>query len=287
MATIIVLRAASLVPLFALAVSALGFVDPETDFAFIEFEAYPNFQSNPPAQSSQSQFWRLAGQIAFPAGKIGGHQLFGTFKSTVINRDIMYDNTRLNDGALRRFWLSGGGVVMETPKQSGVVVVGLGVNSDFADLGLMDFNTEWIYIHSFRVNSTFNWGVGLDLQQYFHKYEPYPLIFVDWKLSDKTKLKWDADFLELHQFVSSRFCLTAGVRFNLEFFALKQNADYEYNSMGLETGLQYALGSDFYLRLKYKELVWGQETMGLPNGIHHTQRIGTGRSLRLNVVYGI
>ncbi len=57
--------------------------------------------------------------------------------------------------------------------------------------------------------------------------------------------------------------------------------------MGLETGLQYALGRNCYLRLKYKELVWGHETLGLVDGTEHTQGIDKGRSLRLNFAYGI
>ena len=267
--------------------SASEMVDPNQDFAFVEFEPYPSFQNYSPAESGDQRIWRLADQISFPAGKINDHQLFGTFKSTLIDRDIVYNSVVLNDGILKRFWLSGGGVVLKTPRQSGVALVGVGVNSDFADLGWMDFNTEWIYAHSFLVNADFSWGLGLDIQQYFHKYQPYPLIFIDWKLSPKTKLKWDADFIEVRRFFTSRICMTAGVRFNLEFFALKNDADFEYNSMGLETGLQYALGGNCYLRLKYKELVWGHETVGLPDGTHHTRDMDGGRSLRLNLAYGI
>jgi hypothetical protein len=268
-------------------IEALGMVDPDQDFAFLEFEPYPSFQDQTSAPTQQSQFWRLAMQLSFPAGKIGNHQLFGSFKSTLIDRDIVYDSQSINSGILQRYWLSGGGVLFESPKQSAIVMAGLGVNSDFADLGLIDFNTEWIYIHSFKVNSIFNWGLGLDIQQYFHKFQPYPLIFMDWKLSPWTKLKWDADYLEVRQFFTSRLGMTAGIRFNLEFFALKQDGEYEYNSMGLETGLQYALGRDFYIRLKYKELVWGEEILGLPDGSRLTRGIDAGRSLRLNLAYGI
>ncbi len=270
-----------------LSVPTLGMVDPEQDFAFVEFEPYPAFQAQPQVTPSQPKFWRMAGQLTFPAGKIDGHQLFGSAKSTFIDRDIIYNGNVLNDGILKRFWLSGGAVLMDSPRQSAVAMGGLGVNSDFADMGLMDFNTEWIYIHSFKVNATFNWGLGVDIQQYFHKFQPFPLIFVDWKISDRTRLKWDADFIEMRRFFSTRLCLTAGVRFNREFFALKQDADYEYNSMGLETGMQIALGGNCYLRLKYKELVWGRETLGLIDGTQHTHALDTGRSLRLNVAYGI
>jgi hypothetical protein len=285
----ILLRAIALFCIFASSAFALGMVDPEQDFAFLEFEPYPSFQGKPPAavESSQRRFWRLAGQMSFPAGTVAGHPLFGSFKSTLIDRDIVYDSTVLNDGILKRFWLSGGGQVMDNPRTSGVFLAGVGVNSDFADLGLLDFNTEWIYVQSFKFNANFHWGVGMDVQQYFHKYQPYPLIFVDWKISPKTKFKWDADYIELRRFMTPLLCLTAGVRFNLEFFALKQDADYEYNSMGLETGLQYAVGGNCYLRLKYKELMWGRETLGLVDGSHHTHGIDAGRSLRLNFAYGI
>lgn len=267
--------------------------DPATDFAFLEFEPYPSlggtrFSGPAVAESSAKRAWRLAGQLSFPAGKIGDNQLFGSFKSTLMDRDIVYNDTLLlNDGVLERFWLSGGSTWPGRDGQSSLALVGVGVNSDFADIGLLDFNTEWIYSHFWTLNPSFNWGLGLDVQQYFHKYQPYPLIFVDWKVSEKTKLKWDADFLEMRRFLSPWLCFTAGVRFNLEFFALKDDADFEYNSMGLETGFQYAVGRNCYARIKYKELVWGKETLGLPDGTHHTRGIDAGRSLRLNFAYGL
>ncbi|HKP95423.1 MAG TPA: DUF6268 family outer membrane beta-barrel protein [Fibrobacteria bacterium] len=272
--------------------SAMIMQDPATDFAFLEFEPYPSFGggdrfSGPVVQASDKRAWRLAGQLSFPAGKIGSNQLFGSFKSTLMDRDIIYHDTILNDGVLQRYWLSGGSTWPGRGGQSSMALVGVGVNSDFADIGFYDFNTEWIYAHFWTPSPAFNWGLGLDVQQYFHKYEPYPLIFVDWKLTDRTKLKWDADFLEVRRFLNPWLCFTAGVRFNLEFFALQRDADFEYNSMGLETGFQYAVGGNCYARIKYKELVWGRETLGVPDGGHHTRNMAAGRSLRLNFAYGL
>jgi hypothetical protein len=57
--------------------------------------------------------------------------------------------------------------------------------------------------------------------------------------------------------------------------------------MGLETGFQYAVASNTYLRLKYKELVWGEEQVGLPGGSSHSSSLSAGRSLRFNVAYGM
>jgi hypothetical protein len=272
--------------------SAMSMQDPATDFAFLEFEPYPRFGgerlSGPAvAPSSQGRAWRLAGQLSFPAGKAGDCQFFGSFKSTLMDRDIIYANQVLNDGILQRYWLSGGATWPGPQGQSTLVLAGAGLNSDFADLSPYDFNTEWIASHFWTPSASFNWGLGLDVQQYFRKFQPYPLFFADWKVTDRTKLKWDADFLEMRRFLSPWLCFTAGVRFNLEFFALKDNADFEYNSMGLETGFQYAVGGDFYARIKYKELVWGEETLGLADGSHHTRAMDAGRSLRLNLAYGL
>ncbi len=273
--------------------TAFSMQDPSTDFAFLEFEPYPSFGgprfSGPAvADNSAKRLWRLAGQLSFPAGKIDNHQLFGSFKTTIMDRDIVYrDSLVLNDGMLKRFWLSGGDSWKGSGGQSNMALVGVGINSDFADLGTKDYNTEWIYSHFWTPSAVFNWGLGLDIQQYFGKYEPYPLIFFEWMATDRTKLKWDADYLEVRRFLNPWLCFTAGVRFNLEFFALKNDADYEYNSAGLETGFQYAVGANCYVRLKYKELVWGRQTLGLPDGTHHTEGIDAGRSLRLNFAYGL
>jgi hypothetical protein len=266
--------------------------DPSTDYAFLEFEPYPLFGGSTfggpaVAETSTDRAWRAAGQLAFPAGKAGETQFFGEFKSTLMARDIVYAGTRLNDGVLERFWLSGGGAWPGRNGQSGMALVGIGLNSDFADLGLMDFNTEWIYAHFWTLSPDFNWGLGLDVQQYFRKARPYPLVFLEWRAGERTKIKWDADYIEMRRFLSPWLCFTAGVRFNLEFFALKDDASYEYNTMGLEAGFQYAVGSNTYVRLKYKELVWGKEEIGLPDGSGHSSPLSAGRSLRLNLAYGM
>ena len=266
--------------------------DPAIDFAFLEFEPYPTlggsrFQGPALAPAKVNRAWRVASQLSFPAGKIGNTEFFGEMKSTLMDRDIVYKGAKLNDGVLQRYWLSGGASWNGRDGQSSLVMGAVGINSDFAELGLMDFNTEWIYSHFWTLSTAFNWGVGLDVQQYFHKAVPYPLIFIEWRMSDRTKLKWDADYVEVRRFLSPGLCFTAGVRFNLEFFALKDDASYEYDTMGLETGFQYAIGANTYLRLKYKELVWGTEEVGLPNGSTHSAPLSAGRSLRFNITYGM
>jgi hypothetical protein len=274
------------------AANAFAIQDPAIDFAFLEFEPYPafggsRFQGPALAPAKVNRAWRLAGQLAFPAGKIGNTEFFGELKSTLMDRDIEYQGAHLNDGVLQRYWLSGGATWDGRNGQSSLVLGAVGVNSDFADMGLMDFNTEWLYAHFWTLSPSFNWGLGLDVQQYFHKAMPYPLIFIEWKVGDRTKFKWDADYVEVRRFLSPGLCFTAGVRFNLEFFALKDDASYEYDTMGLETGFQYAVGANTYLRLKYKELVWGREEVGLPGGSTHAAPLSAGRSLRFNVTYGM
>lgn len=273
------------------AVRAASMQDPSTDFAFLEFEPYPlfggtTFKGPAVADASVHRAWRIAGQLAFPAGKLGEADFFGQFKSTLMDRDIVYAGTQLNEGVLERYWLSGGATWPGRPGQSSVALMGVGLNSDFADLGLMDFNTEWIYSHFWTVSPDFNWGLGLDVQQYFHKAVPYPLVFIEWKANERTKFKWDADYIEMRRFLSPGLCFTAGVRFNLEFFALKDDASYEYDTMGLESGFQYSVGANTYIRLKYKELVWGEEEVGLPGGASHASALSAGRSLRFNIAYG-
>lgn len=262
--------------------------DPDNDFAFLEYEHYAAFDA--PTRSKAEEAWsgRVAGQVAFPAGHVAGHEMFGVFKSTLMDRDIAHDDTVLNEGRLlQRYWLSSGMVLLDRPDQSATLMIAGGMNSDMADIGPMDFNSEWLYMHNFTFSPSFSLGAGLDLQQYFHSFEIYPLIFIDWRIDDRTRFKWDADYIELRRFFGPSLAVTVGTRFNLEFFALAHDARYEYHSLGAETGLQYALGRNWYVRLKYKELVWGREYYSLPDGRTFKDRIEGGRSLRLNFAYGI
>ncbi len=257
------------------------------DVAFIEIEPYRGFGDPAPSYYSSRQFWRYAGQISFPAGSISGHDLFGSAKSTFIGRDIGYQGKTLNQGALQRYWLAFGGTAFTAGKQSGTVVIGLGHNSDNNDFGAPGWNTEWIYMHSFAVNDRLEWGIGADVQQYFDKYEPYPLFFFDWRVAAATKLRWDADYLEVRQFLKPNLSLAAGIRFNLEFFNLGESGTYEYQSVGGEVGLQYAFSTHGFLRLNYKRLFAGREEIGLPEGGFQKRNVPTGNSLRLNAAFGL
>ncbi len=250
-------------------------------------EHYTDTHSNQNHVHSSSDFNRIAGQISFPAGSVWNRTLFGVIKSTYIDRAIIYQNTTLNADALKRIWFSGGISLLNNHKRSSVFMAGIGLNSDWADFGSKDWNSEWLYTYKFLLSPKFSWGIGADVQQYFSKWVPYPLLFINWQIADKTKFCLDADYLELRQFWNAKLAFTAGIRFNLEFFALKKDASYEYNTAGAETGIQYALGKGFYFRLKYKELIWGRETLELPDGSLHRGGFRGGRSLRLNFAYGI
>ena len=274
--------------------------DPSHDYAFLEFEPFSNFKGTDTLNKSQPQNWRIADQISFPAGHLDGHLLFGSIKNTFIDRNIVYNGQELNDGLLQRYWLCGGIELLDSPGHTSYLMGAVGVNSDFADLNAGAWNSEWIYTHTFRVKPGFRWGLGLDIQQYsgrfipmypylFHKIQiiPYPLILLDWRISSKTKFVWDADFMELRQFFTHKFATTLGLRFNQEFFALNNGASYDFRSVGAEAGLQYSLWNHCYLRFKYKELLAGREVLGLPDGTLHLDKIRSGRSLRLNLAYGI
>jgi len=239
----------------------------------------------------------MADQISFPVAHLGSHLLFGSFKNTLISRDIVYQNQMLNDGLLQRYWMAGGILLKNTPRETSSFMAAAGLNSDFADLGPKDWNSEWIYTHAIQFTPRFRAGLGLDMQQFSGRFFRgqildyfvfYPLIFIDWRLMQNTKVIWDADYLELRQFVGNKLALTAGLRFNLEFFALKNDASYAYQSTGAEAGAQYSLGQHFYLRLKYKELLIGREMMIAPHdqALHQTW-IHSGRSIRLNLAYGM
>jgi hypothetical protein len=167
--------------------------------------------------------------------------------------------------------------------------VGVGHNSDGNGPADPGWNTEWIYCHNIKVNDRLEWGLGLDAQQYFTAGHiiPYPLIFFDWRVGSATELRIDADYLEARQYLTQNFSVAAGVRFNLEFFSLGQNGTYEYNSAGGEMGMQYAVADHVFLRLNYKQLFYGEEEIGLPQGATHTRSLPTGNSLRLNVAFGI
>jgi hypothetical protein len=261
--------------------------DPSHDFAFLEVEPYWQFKNAVPLNENNPDFWRTAGEMSFPIGHIDGHYLYSSVKSTLMDQNIVYDGQKLNDGLLQRYWLSGGVFLLDSPQESATLTAAVGHNSDEANTGSKDWNSEWIGTYIEQYSPKLKAGLGLDVQQYFGKWVPYPLIFIDWRISGTTKLVWDADYAEVRRFIGAKLAFTLGARFNKEFFALKQDASYEYESTGAEAGTQYSLGKHCYLRLKYKDLFWGRELMGLPDGSMHRTWITSGQSVRLNFAYGI
>jgi|GEM_PF-3478649 len=257
------------------------------DAAFLDIEPYFDFGRSSDAPKEDGAFWRVAGQISFPGGSLAGHPLFGSIKSTFMNRDVAVAGERLNRGPLQRYWLAFGGEAYAIGRQNGTVLAGVGHNADGADWTRPGWNTEWIYVHKVTVSQRFSWGLGIDVQQYFGKFAPYPLLFIDWQAASATHLRWDADYLEARQFLTQNFSLAAGVRFNLEFFNLGKNATYEYYSAGGELGVQYAISRHVFARLNYKHLFHGEEEIKDAAGLSYTRSVPTGNSLRMNVAFGL
>lgn len=261
--------------------------DPSHDFAFVDIEPYIQLKSGSALNQSDPDFLRIADEVSFPIGHLDGHYVYSSVKTTFMDQNVVYDGQTLNDGLLQRYWLSGGIFLLDNPLESSTLTAAVGHNSDLAYQNENAWNSEWIYTYIYQFSPKLKAGLGLDVQQYFGKLVPYPLIFIDWRISGTTKLVWDADYAEVRRFFGPKLAFTLGTRFNKEFFSLKQDAGYEYESTGAEAGTQYSLGRHCYVRFKYKDIFWGRDLVYMPDGGIHRSWLSSGQSLRLNFAYGI
>lgn len=268
--------------------------DPVNDAATLEYERFIGASAESDGggkatgqASPEPDFNRVALSAYFPVGRILSREGFGGLRAEAMDRAYHTAEGRLNGTILQRYVLTLGSEVVKRPGQRSYAMVSTEYRSDFRRMDADGLGLEAIYAHFFGLGDSWEWGVGIDLIQYFGRWHPFPLLFLEGWLVEGTKARINGDVLEIRQFFGTKVCATVGARYNLFYGSLGRNSAFEMESVGLEAGLDYQFAPGFFLRVKGKGILWGTDVLAGKGG--RSPDVGNlrGGTLRLALSYAI
>lgn len=257
--------------------------DPVDDAATLEFEQFAGTAS-PASGRYRESGRRTSATVFFPAGTLGEREAFGGIKGEWIDRSL-YASEGMSGGLLQRYSLSAGMEVVKRGGQEAFAMVSGGYNGDFRRIDRDGAGLELVYAHLFLPTPALKWGAGMDLMMLLDGWLPYPLLFLEWWMLDRTKLRINGDLAEVRQFVGARACLTLGMRYNLFFGAVGRDARYRMEAIGAELGGEYRLSHNVTLRVKAKGFLWGEESLERASGGSQERFPDESGSLRLALAF--
>lgn len=259
--------------------------DPMDDAAGLEFEQFAGSPSGTSGGSLPEAGRRAAGFAFFPLGRPGGRTVFGGLRGEWIEMSLPAPSEGASGSLLQRYSASAGTEIIKTAEQESFALFSGGYHGDFRRMAGEGIGLEFLYAHMFIPSPTLKWGMGMDLMRFLDGWFPFPLVLLDWRILERTKLRINIDFAEVRQFVGPRICLTLGMRYNLFYGAVGSGGEYRMEAVGAEVGGEYRILRSVVLRIKAKSFFWGEETLRQPSrGPERTDAV-EGGSLRLSLAF--
>jgi hypothetical protein len=238
--------------------------------------------------NSQSDFQDVWVYAGLPGFKVLGKSVFCALEMDLMDRIIDFRGERLNSSSvlMQRYGVFAGVTLIDFANQKGTVMAEPGVASDFGRSDPHVWYVQLIYDHRITVSGTLKLGLGIQFQYHFDSWRmPFNLLpTVQWQATRKTILRVAWDKFEIERLLSSRLSAVAEVRYDLSFFRLRNSLSWELESWSAGGGLNFRMSRDWYVRLRYKEMLLHREDVRLEgNTIEDFGKLG-GRSVKLSVV---
>ncbi len=265
--------------------------EPVDDYATIQFEQLlikRDDQSHARGDNSLQNIWMYVG---LPGFSIAGKNVFTALEFDGIKGELYLHDAKVTSRVLQRYGLFMGITLFDSPAHSGSFMVGSGVATNFSIFNKDVFYYHFIYDHRFILSNSFSFGFGILLSYNLGEFkDPNPINLlptIRWKITPRTTLKVAWDNLEIKQFFTERIAAVFETRYDLSFFRLNRDLTYTLETVGLGGGMDIWLVKDYYIRLRYKEIVYKNEFLK-----EHSEKIrfpysdiGAGRTIRLSFVY--
>lgn len=236
--------------------------------------------------STMQNFWVYT---ALPGFTVLKKDVFTALECDIIIRELQYRGQTINNTVLQRYGAFGGITLLRNEKQSGSLLLGSGIATDFSDVSGDIFYFHLIYDHRIRVSDRLLLGMGALISYNMGRFKSPPLNLlptVIWQPDAAVNVQIAWDNLEVRRLVTERIAAVAEIRYDLSFFHLQEHINYEFETVAIGGGLNLSLGKNWYLRLRYKELVFKDEHIQIKTatiGARHLG-IGSGRSIRVLLV---
>lgn len=284
-----------IVPIVLLAVAAgcidaahadtLAIRDDVISASFEQFFSTPFHHDSLDAQPDFQDAWVYA---CLPGFKVLGKGAFCAIEIDLMNRAVDFRGERLNSSStlMQRYGAFAGVTIIDFGNQKGTFMIGPGVASDFGRSDPHVWYVQLIYDHRITISKRLKLGLGIEFQYHFDSWRmPINLLpTVEWQVTDKTVLRVAWDKLEVEQLLFSRLSLAGEVRYDLSFFRLRNSLSYELESWSAGGGLNFRVSRDWYVRLRYKEMLLHREDVRLAGTPIEDFNTSGGHSLKVSVV---
>jgi hypothetical protein len=262
------------------------FHDPQDDLGTLQFETYWGASVSTDTLIRDEEFPTWWAYWTLPSFRIADRSVFAAIEMDGVNRSRRYQETE-PDALLLRYGLFGGISLLNTPRHRGSLLLGSGVASEASSLSSDDLYLHLIYDHRIVYSDRLTLGLGILFMNHFGRWRaPFNLLpYVNWRMSDRTRLRVAWDIIELRHVLNPRFSISAETRYDLSFFHLECDDSVEFETVGLGGGFDIWLLGDMYLRLRYKNLLLRREIRRISDQDDIDIRKYDGHALKLQVVY--
>ena len=260
--------------------------ESKMDAAALQVDGYFGYPEPAQPLTADFPFGRAYGYSFFPLMKIGGRDLAGSGEFSLMNREFRDGAGAVNFSLLQSYGVGLGYSTVDNEFQNGFIYGLFGINGDMRKLDARSFYGDWSYMHIFTLSNRLALGGGIDVHFYFEEYYPYPLLYVDWRLANHTKVQINFDTGEIKQFLTGRLSVSLGTQYDIFHYALGDDGGYVQENSTAMARVEYRAGENVYVRLSVKKPYWGEETLTPASG---TQVIETseGFSVRVQAAYGM
>jgi|WetSurMetagenome_2_1015567.scaffolds.fasta_scaffold185913_2 hypothetical protein len=258
------------------------------DYITASFEQYFSAPVGADSFSAKAAFQNAWAYVGLPGLSVLHKNVFSAVELDFIDRAISHGPKPLNDrGAImQRYGLFAGATIFDNPGSKGSIMAGGGVASDFSVNDGNIWYLHLIYDHRFVISENLTIGVGVLFQYHFDAWRmPINLLpTIKWQIGPQTQFQVAWDNAEFKQHLFSRVTGIAEVRYDLSFFRLRDKLSYELETVAAGAGADIHLAGNYFLRLRYKNLMFRREIIRLRGIAIEDITGGHGGSVKISFV---
>lgn len=271
----------------AIVASAFENREAKEDAAILQVDGYFGLPGRTGSLDGDIPFSRAYVNSFFPLLKIAGRDLVGSAEFSLMPRGFTFQSSSLNGKLLQSYGLGLGFETVHSESQTGFAYVMAGINGDMRGIGPATFYGDVSYTHQFNVSERLMLGGGIDFHFYFNDYVPYPVLLLDWRIADHTKIKIDFDTGEIKQFLTEKVNVSLGAQYDIMHYAFGRRDGYVLETIDGMARLEYGVSENVFVRLAAKRPFWGGEKVRTPAGKEIALSGEEGMAVRLQAAYGI
>jgi hypothetical protein len=261
--------------------------DPADNLTTVRYEQHSSCQVKGDSLQADATFPTWWAYVALPSARVLGKKVFFAGEVDAMLREYRLGGEVIAGPLLGRIGLFGGATLLDLKRQHGTLMAGAGFAGDNdAPIGNAWY-AHLIYDHRITISDRLKVGLGVLVSDHFGRIrKPINLLpYLSWKITPITRLRIAWDVLELRQFVTNRLSASAEARYDLSFFGLNNRRSLEFETVGLGGGVDLWIVRNFYLRARYKEIVFRREILKSGATVLSDARQSGGRSLKIELSY--